>query len=143
MTLYTVDGGHRDRHEAEHFALELASDATLLCTHVVREPSPHHAVSFELNGPAGFEELRERDGGRAFRFPGQDALRGSMPVRELVSLSAIDRVVGVGCTVTDDTVVDTRDYLRPVYADGLLTLHITPAAAGSVVPLEVEGAHVC
>lgn len=47
-----------------------------------------------------------------------------------------DRVVGVGCTVTGD-------YLRPVYADGPLTLHVTPAAAGSVVPLEVEGNHAC
>lgn len=52
-------------------------------------------------------------------------------------------VVGVGCTVTDDTVVETRDYLRPVYADGLLTLHVTPAAAGTAVPLEVDGGHVC
>lgn len=142
MTLYTADGGHRDRHEAEHFALELAPSASLLCTHVVREPSPHHAVSFELDGPADFA-VASREGGRAFRFPGQDALRGSLPVRDLVALSAINRVVGVGCTVTDDTVVDTRDYVRPVYADGLLTLHVTPAAAGSVVPLEVEGAHAC
>ncbi|HTI23300.1 MAG TPA: hypothetical protein VL652_20060 [Kutzneria sp.] len=143
MTLFTTDGGHRDRHEAEHFALELAPAATLLCTHVVREPSPHHAVSFELDAPTDFPTRSEREGGRAFRFPGQDALRGSLPVREVVASSAIDRVVGVGCTVTDDTVVDTRNYVRPVYADGLLTLHVTPAASGSVVPLEVEGGHVC
>ncbi|GAA3437468.1 hypothetical protein BJ998_001541 [Kutzneria kofuensis] len=143
MTLYAADGGHRDRHEAEHFALELAPEASLLCTHVVREPVPHHAVSFELNGHSDFEELRDRTGGRAFRFPGQDALRGSLTVREIVASSAIDRVVGVGCTATDDTVVDTRDYVRPVYADGLLTLHVTPAVDGSAVPLEVEGAHVC
>ena len=64
-------------------------------------------------------------------------------VNQLPKLSAIDRVVGVGCAVTADTVVDTRDFVRPVYADGLLTLHVTPAAAGSVVPLEVEGGHVC
>ncbi|QUQ67645.1 hypothetical protein JJ691_53800 [Kutzneria sp. CA-103260] len=143
MTLFVVDGGHRDRHEAEHFALELAPAASLLCTHVVREPSPHHAVWLELDGPADYEPVRDREGGRAFRFPGQDALRGSLPVRELLALSAIDRVVGVGCTVANDTVVDTRDYVRPVYADGLLTLHVTPAAADSVVPLEVEGGHVC
>jgi hypothetical protein len=142
VTLYTVDGGHRDRHEAEHFALDLAPSAVLVCTHVVREPSPHHAVSFELDG-ADFSELRDPEGGRAFRFPGQDALHGALPVRDLVASSAIDRVVGVGCTVTDDTVVDTRDYVRPVYADGLLTLHVTPASAGTVVPLEVEGGHVC
>ena len=108
-------------------------------------------MSFELDGPFSgpdvaaevLAELRERRGGRAFRFPGQDAVRGSLPVRDIVALSAIDRVVGVGCTVTDNTVVDTRDYLRPVYADGLLTLHVTPAAAGTAVPLEVEGGHVC
>ena len=143
MTLYAADGGHRDRHEAEHFALELAPESPLLCTHVVREPSPHHAVWFESDGHADYSEVRDREGGRAFRFPGQDTLRGSLPVRELLALSAIDRVVGVGCAVTDDTVVDTRDFVRPVYADGLLTLHVTPAAAGSVVPLEVEGGHVC
>ena len=143
MTLFVVDGGHRDRHEAEHFALGLAPAASLLCTHVVREPSPHHAVSFSLDGPADFAVLSDVDGGRAFRFPGQDLLRGSLPVRDVVALSAIDRVVGVGCTVTDDTLLDTRDYVRPVYADGLLTLHVTPAAGDSVVPLEVEGGHVC
>ncbi|MFI9382204.1 hypothetical protein [Kutzneria sp. NPDC052558] len=143
MTLYSSDGGHRDRHEAEHYALELAPSATLLCTQVVREPSPHHAVWFESDGPADFAVVSSREGGRAFRFPGQDALHGSLSVRDLVAASAIDRVVGVGCSVADDTVVDTRDYVRPVYADGLLTLHVTPAAAGSVVPLEVEGGHVC
>ena len=143
MTLFAVDGGHRDRHDAEHFALELAPASSLLCTHVVREPSPHHAVSFELDGDADFSVLQDRTGGRAFRFPGQDALRGSLTVQRLVAVSAIDRVVGVGCTITDDTVVDTRDYVRPVYVDGLLTLHVTPAAAGTVVPLEVEGGHVC
>jgi hypothetical protein len=140
VTLYVVDGGHRDRHEAEHFAVELAPSSTLLCTHVVREPSPHHAVWVELPSPQPVTDL---EGGRAFRFPGQESLRGALPVRDLVALSAIDRVVGVGCTVTDDTVVDTRDYVRPVYADGLLTLHVTPAVAGSVIPLEVEGGHVC
>jgi hypothetical protein len=143
VTWYTADGGHRDRHDAEHFALDLAPSATLACTHVVREPSPHHAVSFELEGPADFAELRDREGGRAFRFPGQDALRGSLTVRDMVASSAIDRVVGIGCAVTDDTVVDTRDHVRPVYAEGVLTLHVTPAAAGTVVPLEVEGGHVC
>ncbi len=143
MTLFVADGGHRDRHEAEHFALSLAPGSSLLCTHVVREPSPHHAVWFELSEPLDYAEVQDLEGGRAFRFPGQDSLRGALPVRDLVALSAIDRVVGIGCTVTDDTVVDTRNYIRPVYTDGLLTLHVTPAAAGSVVPLEVEGGHVC
>ena len=140
MTLFVVDGGHRDRHEAEHFALGLAPAASLLCTHVVREPSPHHAVWVDV--PSG-RPVTDLEGGRAFRFPGQESLCGALPVRDLVALSAIDRVIGVGCTVTDDTVVDTRDYVRPVYADGLLTLHVTPAAGDSVVPLEVEGGHVC
>lgn len=50
MTLFVVDAGHRDRHEAEHFALDLAPEATQLCTHVVREPSPHHAEQQILTG---------------------------------------------------------------------------------------------
>lgn len=77
-----------------------------------------------------------RTGGRAFRFPGWEALTGVLRVGELVALGAIDEVAVVGGPApAEDARVDTQEFVRPVYRGGRLVLHLR-AAAGGYVPFE-------
>jgi hypothetical protein len=45
--------------------------------------------------------------------------------------------------VTPDAVVDTRDFLRPQFNGGRLTLVVEQAAGGVLQPFEVEFPHEC
>jgi hypothetical protein len=83
------------------------------------------------------------DGGRAVRFPGQDLLHGRLTVADVLATGAVARVDPLGTRVTPETVVDTRDFVRPVLRGGVLVLDVTPAAGGTVIPMEMEHQHVC
>jgi hypothetical protein len=62
----------------------------------------------------------------------------------LLATSAIDRVLVIGGPpVTPETPVRTRDFVRPEWRDGLLTLIVTPAAGGGVAPFEVPNPTPC
>jgi hypothetical protein len=77
--------------------------------------------------------------GRAVRFPGVDVLTGRLPVTEVLARTAIDEVVVLGGPPAPaaGTVLDTRDFVRPEWSDGRLTLLVLPAGAGLVAPFEV------
>jgi hypothetical protein len=81
--------------------------------------------------------------GRCLRFPGQASLIGVCPAQEIITGSAIDRVLGVGTPVTPDALVDTCGFLRPVYQEGHLVLLVEPAAGGVFRPVEIEQPHEC
>lgn len=82
-------------------------------------------------------------GGRAIRFLGQDQLRGDVRVDWLVAGSAIAEVQVLGTALAEDAILETRDYLRPQYVAGSLTLIVTPLDDGRVQPFELEHAHQC
>jgi hypothetical protein len=65
------------------------------------------------------------------------------PAQEIITGSAIDRVLGVGTRVTPDALVDTCGFLRPVYQEGHLVLLVEPAAGGMFRPVEIEQPHEC
>jgi len=127
------------------------------------EPADHAAtlvaLSRTLGGPvvrsedcenpgaqAGLAALREAaagTAGRCLRFPGQEQVSGKLPVADLIAATAIDELVGVGVTVTPDQLVDTRDFLRPTWSGGQLTLMVEQAAGGVLQPFEIEFPHEC
>lgn len=80
---------------------------------------------------------------RCVRFPGQSLLTGTHAVEEVVSRSAIDRVVGVGVPVSPADRVETLGFLRPVHRDGALVLFVEPAVGGVLRPIEAENPHEC
>jgi hypothetical protein len=84
-----------------------------------------------------------RDGGRAVRFPGQELLRGRLTVAEVLATGAVQYVHPVGTAVSAETVVETWDFVRPIFRDGALVLDVTPAAGGTVIPMELEHQHIC
>lgn len=86
---------------------------------------------------------RDRVDGRCVRFPGQSALTGTHPAAEVVSVSAIDRVVGIGVSVAPTDPVRTLGFLRPVCRDGELLLLVEPAVGGVLRPAEAESPHQC
>ena len=105
----------------------------MACTYLVRSPSPHVAVA-----------LGAVPGGRAVVFPGAHRLTGVLPVAEVLALSAIDRVEVLGSGPADPaTLLDTTDFVRPLWREGELVLVVTPAAGGRLVPFESRNPTPC
>jgi hypothetical protein len=167
LEIYGLSGGHESAGQAEHWLAELvtllgAVDGTVACTHIVRTPHPHVAVSLAVASTCeptrlppvapdwtdAAEQARAehaaRRAGRAVVFPGVDRLVGTLTVAELLARSAIDRVVVLGGGDPDpDTLVDTREFVRPEWREGRLTLVATPAPGGRIAPFEVPNPPQC
>jgi hypothetical protein len=168
-----LDAGHGTVAEAEHWLDDVLAatglddeDGVVACTHLVRASWPHVAVSIAVPGipgqtvvPPGLPEVPEPlagaaeqaraehvagRSGRASHFPGRESLKGTLTVADLVAGSAIDAVVVLGAPPpAPDTVVDTRDFVRPQWRDGRLTLVTTPAPDGRIAPFEVPDPTPC
>jgi len=82
-------------------------------------------------------------GGRAIRFVGQADLRGEVHVAEVLAVSAISDVHVLGAELVGAAVIESRNYLRPQYLGGALTLVVTPLDDGRLQPFELEHAHQC
>ncbi|GAA0960515.1 hypothetical protein GCM10009554_75710 [Kribbella koreensis] len=77
--------------------------------------------------------------GRLVAFPGQENARGTLTAAELVETCGIDQVEAIGgLPVDDSTLVDTRNYIRPIRRHGQIVLLVQPAAGGVLIPFEVE-----
>jgi len=172
--------GHRTDEEAEHWLRDvvrpLGLPGLVACTHLVREPWPHVAISLtgpDLDaggaGPGGGASPAERlswlpatpaelcaaaeyaatehaalRSGRAVLFPGVERLTGTVAVGELLAASAIDQVILLGGEPADaEVLVLTRDFVRPQWRDGSLTLIVTPAGPGRVAPFEAPDPTPC
>ncbi|MER7693154.1 hypothetical protein [Streptomyces sp. NPDC097610] len=159
-----VDTEVKTLREADHLlqavATELAlPEGTFGCTHLVRGDRPRVALSFATTSHALLETVRERltaqgyevsqgapDAmGRAVLYPGAVDLTGTLTVAELLSHSAIDRVVVLGTAdpPPPDQRLVTRDHVRPEWREGRLVLAAMPAAGGTLVPFEVPDPTPC
>ncbi|MFK3983977.1 hypothetical protein ACI2K4_26870 [Micromonospora sp. NPDC050397] len=157
--------GHRDDHEAERWLRDVVLPLSLpdltACTHLVREPYPHVALSFSGLGlesailPEVPVELRDaataaaaehatRRSGRAVYFTGVERLVGTVTVGELLAWSAIDRVAVLGGSPAEqETRIQTRDFVRPQWQHGELVLTTQPARGGVLVPFEMPDPTPC
>jgi hypothetical protein len=78
------------------------------------------------------------------RFPGSEYANGVMTALELRDRCGIDEVEALGgLLVEDDSLVDTRDFIRPIRRDGQVVLLVQPAAGGVLIPFEVEHQQKC
>ncbi len=156
---FGLDRGDTDVAAAEHWVRELVAgiDGVVACTHLVRVPTPHVAVSVAaprgaLAVPAATggalvarEEHAGRTGGRAVVFPGVQRLVGRVTVGDVLAWSAIERVSVLGGGPTPDPAMelDTRDFVRPQWMDGRLTLVAMPAPGGRIAPFELPNPIPC
>jgi hypothetical protein len=166
-----LDLAHESDRVAEHWLYDLVQRlghpaGVVACTHLTYQPMPHVAVSLALPDtaatPAALAALppvppvlrgaADRAaaqhaaglGGRAVVFPGSDRLVGTLCVADVLAGSAVDRIVVLGgAPPRPDTLVETRDHVRPLWQDGLLTLVTTPAAGGRIAPFEVPNPTPC
>ncbi|GAA1867783.1 hypothetical protein [Asanoa iriomotensis] len=153
-----LDRGDKDVREAEHWLVERLGehrDRVVACTHLLRVPSPHVAFSIavpsgvELDLPAvpdglvaaaalAREEHLSGQGGRAFAYPGKDACVGTLSVADLLDRSAIERVTVMGgAPAMPETLIETRDHVRPLWMNGKLTLVTLPHTGGRIAPFEM------
>ena len=162
--------GHATDRDAEHWLAGhlpagLAVPGLVACTHNVPAPYPHVALSFEVPPGAGgapraglpgmdpdlraaadeaAARHRDRVSGRAVVFPGVAALTGTLSAAEILEVSAIERVAVLGGgEAAPDTVIETRDFVRPLFRSGRLELVLVPVAGGRFAPFEVPHPTPC
>jgi len=152
-----VSLGHREVGAADHWILALDPAPSLACTHLVRTPFPHVAISLvgaSASSPtllqtaaqlqAAADEAAAGRFGRAVIFPGSSDLTGTLTVGEVLSRSAIDRVEVLGSGPADEALkLDTRDFVRPQFRGDDLVLVTMPAAGGLLVPFETRDPTPC
>ncbi len=164
-----IDAGHLAVSEAERWIHDLVAalgrrTVTFACTHLVGRPHPHVATSLlveagavreltlvtagvDHEGPGAVLAARSaaaRSAGRAVVFAGVEGLTGLVTVADLLASSAIDQVsVLGGSEPADGQIIDTRDFVRPVWRSGRLTLVTQPAAGGRLVPFECPSPTPC
>ena len=87
---------------------------------------------------------RERASGRVVVFPGSRALTGTLSVGALLGTSAIEqvRILAAGDAELD-TLLITRDFVRPRWVDGALVLDTQPAGGDTLVPFETPTPTPC
>ncbi len=147
-----VSLGHRHLAVADHWIRSLTPAPALACTHLVTEPFRHVAISlvgsetYETEPALAVAAAAAAAGrsGRAVIFAGWAELTGTLTVGEVLERSAIDRVeVLGGGAASPETLLDTRDFVRPQFRDGVLVLTTTPAAGGVLVPFESRDPTPC
>ena len=168
MNVLGLDLGHATIVEAEHWLAQLPPVLGLVgCTHLVPGTRPRVVITLAAPGGidtsilparpashvddegAGLAAAAAHAAGRAGRaviYPGVDTLTGTMTAAHLLATSAIERIRILGGTQPDaqpETLVDTRDFVRPQWMDGRLTLVATPAPAGRIAPFEIPNPTPC
>ena len=103
---------------------------------------PHEHEHLTATAAVAAHDHAQRRSGRAVVYPGVAGLTGTLRVEDIVLTSAIERVAifdGSPLGSTDaplDAKVTTRDYVRPHWSCGLLTLVVIPTPGGDLVPFE-------
>ena len=152
-----VSRRHRDLAEADHWIRSLDPAPLMACTHLVREPFPHVAVSLvdassALSGvietqpalQAAADLAAVSTSGRAVIFPGAENLVGTLRVADVLALSAIERIEVLGGEVAaPEMLLETHDFVRPQYRAGQLILTAMPSAGGRLVPFETRNPTPC
>ncbi|MGX9891503.1 hypothetical protein [Streptomyces sp. NPDC002276] len=152
--------------------LALPPGTVVACTHLIRTDTRRGtAVSLEFpdreSAAAAWRQLTEseplqgdreaaaqaaadhtaRRSGRAVLFPGAEHLTGTIPLSDLLALTAIDRVTVVGATSGElpapTTPVHTQDHVRPEWREGELVLALVPAVGNTLAPFEVPNPTPC
>ncbi len=163
MSTIGLDLGHTTVREAEHWLADLPPVPGLVaCTHFANArvlitldgadiaqlpPRPAAAVPDDGACLAAAREHAARRAGRAFIYPGVDLLRGTLTAADLLAKTAIERIIVLGLPGAPEpepeTLVDTRDFIRPQWMEGRLTLVATPAPGGRIAPFEIPNSTPC
>jgi len=86
---------------------------------------------------------RDRASGRVVQFPGSHTLTGTVPFDEVLA-TAIDRMEPLGGDQpAPNSLLITRDFVRPRWQRGELVLHVQPAVGGTWVPFETPNPTPC
>ncbi len=159
-----VDAGTATLREADHLIRTDTRRGTAVSLALPEEGSAEEAwqrltatemstaLGDRRHGPSGAAALAAnehaaRRSGRAVLFPGAEHLTGTIPLADLLELTAIDSVIVVGATSgnTPDPVtpVHTQDHVRPEWREGQLVLALVPAVGNTLAPFEVPNPTPC
>lgn len=84
------------------------------------------------------------EGARAVLFDGWERLTGVLAVSSVLADSAIEQVAILGgATAVPEMLVDTLDFVRPIWRGGVLTLVTQFGRGGVLVPFESASQQPC
>jgi hypothetical protein len=136
---FCVSGGWESTRDAEHGYW--AARDLIGCGY------PYVCTTFEgpervvVSGADDLLDLPEQ--ARLFSFPGRDNLIGTLTVGDLLLVSAIDDVRGLGGIVpAQHEALDTQGFVRPRILEGRLVLTVRPGETG-LVPFEQPNPTPC
>ena len=110
--------------------------------HILTEGRP--AFTYFTGGQVGVDSEKPPEGARQVLFEGSDALQGTIAVSAILAGSAIEQVVILGgLQAVPEMLVDTRDHVRPIWRDGVLTLVTQFGRGGVLVPFEPPSNRPC
>lgn len=122
----------------------IVDDAPVGAVKALLDQGVHEAALLDQGAREAATAHAGRASGRAVIFDGVERLTGTLTVGTLLAGSCITRVVQLGGgEVAAEQVLETRDFVRPLWIDGQLTLPVMPARGGVVVPFEVPNPTPC
>ncbi|MEV4513030.1 hypothetical protein AB0K00_29155 [Dactylosporangium sp. NPDC049525] len=84
------------------------------------------------------------EGARAVLFAGWEKLTGVVAVSAVLADSAIEKVVILGgLTAVPEMLIDTGDFVRPIWRGGVLTLVTQFGRGGVLTPFEAQSQIPC
>lgn len=111
--------------------------------HILMEGRPAFTYFADGQVAVGAEAQAPPEGARQVLFEGAEQLKGTIAVAKILE-SAIEKVVILGgMPAVPEMLVDTRDFVRPVWRDGVLTLVTQFARNGVLVPFEPPNNRPC
>jgi hypothetical protein len=124
--------------------VELRFDTVRAADHWILQSGRSPAYTTFVDGQVAVVFADPPEGARAVAFPGHETLLGILPISRVLASCAIERVRVLGGGVADPAQeLDTRDFVRPQWMGGGLTLLVQPARDGLWVPFEVPNPTPC
>ncbi|WP_433209881.1 hypothetical protein ACQP00_46190 [Dactylosporangium sp. CS-047395] len=112
--------------------------------HILTEGRPAFTYFSGGQVAVGTEAEKPPEGARQVVFEGHERLTGTIAVSAIVAGSAIEKVVILGgLAAVPEMLVDTRDFVRPIWRDGVLTLVTQFGRGGVLVPFEPPNNRPC
>lgn len=128
--------------EGEHrfgFLLASESDLTILKDRVLRSLESSETIYEKTI----IDSITNKESGRFIIFPTELEKFERHSPSELISKSAIEQIIAIGEELPDEAIIETSNFIRPVYYEEKITLLVERLYTGDFAPIEKENPHEC
>lgn len=128
--------------EGEHrfgFLIASESDLTTLKVEVLKSLDSSETIHEETI----IESISKNENGRFIIFTTTLEKFERHSPAELIAKSAIEQIIAIGEELPEDAMIETSNFLRPIFYEGKITLLVERLYTGDFAPIEKENPHEC